>query len=164
MISKYNHKELNWVDLKAPSKEELEHIFEEYPVPLNIKEKILTKNKEDQTEINYDFIYVSIGGRMIFIACDRFVLSIHSESTPAFDPFSNELELDIVNKEEINNNKILFAHLLKNLFKYNEKELTANDSQIKKLKIKIDKYKKTIKKLTTFILLLLIIIFIIATI
>ncbi len=156
MISKYNHKELNWVDLEAPTDEEIEYIIEKYPVPLNIKERLCSKEKEDKFEMNYDFIYASIENKITFVVCDRFVLSIHQDHMPAFTTFSKELEIDMVSIEQINSNKILFAHLLKNLFKNREKELLSYDNQVRKLKLKLEKNKKKIKKLTIFIILLII--------
>lgn len=157
MISKYNHKDLNWIDLESPSKEEIEHIIEEYSVPQKIKELLYSKDKSDKFEISYDFIYASIEDKITFIACDKFIISIHEKSMPAFTASSKELEIDMVSIEKINNNKILFAHLLKNLFKNREVELSHTYKQIEKYRNQILEKKKQLKNRQTLIIILTII-------
>jgi len=157
MISKYNHKELNWIDLESPTKEEIEHIIEEYSVPTKIRELLLNKIKTDKFEIIYDFIYTSIENKITFIACDNYIISIHEDSMPAFTTASKELEIDMVSIENINNNKILFAHLLKNLFKNRELELIHNYKQIEKFKDQILTKNKKLKKRKIAIIILIII-------
>lgn len=156
MISKYNHKELVWIDIEAPTEGEIEHIIEEYTIPLNVKELLCSKDKSDKFEIIYDFIYASIEGKITFIVCDKFILSIHIDPMPAFTTASKELEIDIVSIEKINNNKILFAHLLKNLFKNREVELASSKKQIEKLKNYILENKKQIKNRNIYIIILII--------
>ena len=101
MISKYNHKELNWVDLESPTEEEILHIVEQYPLPQVIKDKLILKKKEDEIDINYDFIYISINNEITLFVNDNFVISIHSGQTKAMDQLSKELELDMVENEKI---------------------------------------------------------------
>jgi len=157
MISKYNHKELNWIDLESPTKEEIEHIIEEYTVPLNIKELLYSKEKDDKFEIVYDFIYASIENKITFIVCDKFIISIHQDPMPAFTTSSKELEIDMVSIEKINSNRILFAHLLKNLFKNREVELSYTYKQIEKFRKQILEKNKQLKNKQTLIIILIII-------
>ncbi len=156
MISKYNHKDLNWLDLEAATDNEIEHILSLYTVPLQIKEKLYDRNKEDKFEVIYDFIYVSIENKITFIVNDSFVISIHDDPMPAFTTFSKEFEIDMVSIENINSNKILFAHLLKNLFKNREVELSHNHNLIEKLKKQIVEKNKSIKKRNIYIIILII--------
>lgn len=156
MISKYNHKELNWVDLDSPQEEEILHTIEQYPLPQVIKDKLILKKKEDEIDINYDFIYISINNEITLFVNDDLVISIHSGQTKAMDQLSKELELDMVENEKINDNKILFAHLLKNLYINSQKQLSDSSNHIKSLKNQITKNNKRIKKLIIFIILLII--------
>ena len=157
MISKYNHKDLNWIDLESGTKEEINHIMEEYSIPSNIQEKLNGNDKEDRFEMNYDYIYASINNRITFIVSDRFLISIHSDPILAFTTSSKELELDMVSIEKINNNKVLFAHLLKNLFKNRETEISSYFNQVEKLKNKISTKNKIIKKRNVIIIILIIV-------
>ena len=145
MISKYNHKDLIWIDFESPTENEIEHILSLYTVPTSIKEKLYDKNKKDEFEIIYDFIYVSIENKITFIVNNNLVLSLHEEPMPAFTTFSKELEIDMVSIENINSNKILFAHLLKNLFKNREVELRAMYKQVEKLEKQVTLRNKIIK-------------------
>lgn len=156
MISKYNHKEINWIDLESPSIEEVEHVLDQYPVSLFIKDMIISGKNEDKIDISYDFIYVSLMNKIIFVVSDKFVLTIHSESMVAFNEFSKEMELDVVGGEKINNHQLLFAYLLKNIYKNNNKQLISNENQIKNLQKKILKKDNKIKKLIIFIILIII--------
>lgn len=157
MISKYNHKDLNWVDIESPTDGEIEHIIDEYSVPPNIKELLYSKNKADKFEMIYDFIYASIDNKITFVVCDKFILSIHECPMPAFTTASKELEIDMVSIEKINSNKVLFAHLLKNLFKNREIELSHSHKQIEKLKHQIIDRNKKIKNRNIYIIILIII-------
>lgn len=156
MISKYNHKELNWIDIESGTKEEIEHIIEEYPVPLNVRELLYSKDKADKFEMIYDFIYASIENKITFIVCDKFIISIHEDPMPAFTTSSKELEIDMVSAEKINSNKILFAHLLKNLFKNREVELSSKSKQIEKFRNQILEKNKKIKNRNIYIIILII--------
>ncbi|HAE36865.1 MAG: hypothetical protein UR85_C0003G0040 [Candidatus Nomurabacteria bacterium GW2011_GWF2_35_66] len=162
MISKYNHKELNWIDLESPSKEEIEHALDLYPIPNSVKERIIIDNREDCVDINYDYTYISVPGKLVFFVTDNFFLSIHDERMDAFSEFSNEVELDVVGGEKINSHKLLLAHLIKNIHLNNHKELTSRVNEIQNLKEELNKNKRKIKIKSIIIicLILLLIIFI----
>lgn len=162
MISKYNHKELNWIDLESPRKEEIEHVIEQYPIPSTIKDKIISKITENEVLVNHDFIYFSVASKVIFFVNDNFVLTIHSDPVKAFNEFSKEMELDVVGGEKINSHKLLFAYLLKNLYMDSEKELFLNREDIKNLKNQIEKKNQKIKKIiiSSVLLIIILIIFI----
>jgi Mg2+ and Co2+ transporter CorA len=162
MISKYNHKELNWIDLESPSKEEIEHALDLYPIPNTIKEKIIIDNREDCVDINYDYTYISVPGKLVFFVTDNFFLSIHNEKMEAFSDFSNEIELDVVGGEKINSHKLLLACLIKNIHINNHKELISRVNEIQNLKEQLNKNKRKIKKQVIIIisLIILLIIFI----
>ena len=87
MISKYSHRELNWVDLESPTEEEVAYILEEYTIPLFIKEDISRKPKEDIVRLDHSFIFAYLNppqfpldenkdNRLIFIANDNFIIII----------------------------------------------------------------------------------------
>lgn len=175
MISKYNHKELIWIDLESPSEEEIFHIIEQYSIPLYIKEEIMLKTHEDRINLDNDFIFASLyfpqaeGGenrdnKLIFVVSNSFILTIHNEPMQALNIFSKEMELDIITEEKlkISNNKLLFAYLLKSLYVNSQKQLVMNYIQIKSLKKQLLKKSKKSKLLTwLFIISLIAIIFIV---
>lgn len=175
MISKYNHKELIWIDLESPSEEEIFHIIEQYSIPLYIKEEIMLKTHEDRINLDNDFIFASLyfpqaegsenrDNKLIFVVSNSFILTIHNEPMQALNIFSKEMELDIITEEKlkISNNKLLFAYLLKSLYINSQKQLVMNYIQIKSLKKQLLKKSKKSKLLTwLFIISLIVIILII---
>ena len=162
MISKYNHKELNWIYLESPREEEIEHAFGEYPIPSIIKDRITSSRREDFVDINYDYIYISVAGKLVFFVNDNFFLSIHNEPMQAFSEFSNEVELDVVGGEKINSHRLLLAYLIKNIHLNNHKDLISKVNEVQNLKEALNKNKRKIKRQTIIIisLIILLIIFI----
>ena len=160
MISKYNHKELTWVDIESPKEEEITHILEEYSIPSFIKDEIMLKSGEQKIDLDRDIIYISfnfpqmlfneeIVNKIVFIVSDDFVITIHNEPIQALKTFSKEIELDIINEEKlkINNNKLLFAFLIKSLFINSQKQLVIECINVLNLKNKILNKNKKLKLL-----------------
>ncbi len=160
MISKYNHKELNWVDMESPKEEEINHIIEEYSIPSDIKNKIISKDLKDIIDINYNYIFTSMNSNLLFFVSDQIVLSIHNGHKEAFDKFSKEIELDALKDNKINNHYLLFAYLLKNLYIDSQKQAELNADQIATLQNhmkNIHKAKRNLIIIVTTLIILLII-------
>lgn len=167
MISKYNHKGLSWIDLESPKEEEITYIFEEYTIPLYIKEDIMAAHNEDIIRLDHDFIFAylnfdNIGNetknqKVIFIICDNYIITIHDNPIKALTEFLKEMELDTFKNEKfnINNNKLLFSYLMKSLFVNSHKQIIKNEIIINNFdSILINKNKKIKKlKITLFALL-----------
>lgn len=177
MISKYRHKELAWIDLESPQKEEFIHVIDEYPKLEFIVNEFDKNIKDHRIELGDDIIFASVNlsevskDKLTFIISDELVLTIHDKPIEAMKGFAKELELDIYSNYEkkIENNKILFAHLLKNLYVYSEKELIKSKSEIQNLKNKVAKHNKKLQKiliLTTslFAVIILILLYVISNI
>lgn len=175
MISKYNHKELTWIDLESPSEEEIFHIIEQYPIPLYIKEEIMLKTQEDRISLDNDFIFASLyfpqllisknkNNKLIFVVSNNFILTIHNEPMQALNIFSKEMELDIITEEKlkISNNRLLFAYLLKSLYVNSQKQLVINEMEVKSLKKQLLQNNKKLKSLTLLSIISLIVIILIS--
>lgn len=172
MISKYNHKELTWIDLESPSDEEIFHIVDEYSIPLYIQEEITLRPKEDRINLDNEYIFASlyfsqlsqddkVQNNLIFVVSNSYILTIHNKPMQTLDIFSKEMELDIITDEnnKVSNNKLLFAYLIKSLYVNSQKQLTSNEIKISHL---IEQLQKRIKKTklykTLFIISLVVII------
>jgi hypothetical protein len=168
MISKYSHKGLSWIDLESPKEEEITYIFEEYTIPIYIKEDILSGNKDDIIRLDHDFIFAYLNffndslsphgnEKVIFIICDNYIITIHDNPIKALTLFLKEIELDTFKNEKfnINNNKLLFSYLMKSLFVNSHKQIIQNEIIINNFdSILINKNKKIKKlKITLFALL-----------
>lgn len=174
MISKYSHKELIWADLESPEDTEITYILEEYNIPSIIKEEMILAQKEDVIKLYNDYIFASlcfpqlapdknVDNKLIFIASDKFIISIHNEPIHALHAFLKEMELDTMgeSKANIDDNKLLLAHLLKSLYVNSHKQIIASDAKIKYLKNQIIKNNKKLKLLTLLAIITLVVIIII---
>lgn len=166
MISKYKHKGLNWVDLESPTEEEIAYILEEYTIPIFIKDEISSYPKNDIVRLDYGFTFAHLNlsrvphaeknnNRLIFIANDNFIVLIHDEPIDNLRELSKDMELDTLTEEKFgsNNNKLLFAHLLKNIYTNSQKQIFERDARIKHLQDKITKNNKKSKSIIIYILL-----------
>jgi Mg2+ and Co2+ transporter CorA len=171
MISKYNHEGLTWIDLESPSEEELTYIMEECYIPGIIEEEIRAKTEETKIKMYSDFIFTSLyfsqtiyeenrtsNNKIIFVACDNFVLTIHDKPILALSEFLKNIELDssIKDKLEIRNNQILLACLLKSLYVNTEEQLIVSNVHARNLVKKITQNEHKFKFWRTFSIILLV--------
>ncbi len=171
MISKYMHKGLNWIDLESPSKEEVAYILDEHNIPIFIKEDIMLASKDDIIRLEQGYIYAHLNtpqvsddqnenDRLIIVANDNFIIVIHDKPIQALGEFSKEMELDIVTEEKFgtNNNKLLFAHLLRSLYVNSQNQLTEKETKIEQLEKQITHDAKKFKSLIFYSILSLLVI------
>ena len=134
MLSKYNHKELTWIDLEKPNNEELEYVLEEYSIPDYIKDMFKMKDDDDKIYSDHNYIYAQLpflslnnlpSDKLIFIVSDDFIIIIHNKPTTYLAEFFKEIELNIISNSKliIDNNRLLFTYLLKSLYTNSEKQL-----------------------------------------
>jgi len=175
MISKYRNKELVWTDLESPQEPEINYVLEEYNIPSIIREEMDTSLNSDIIRLYNGYIYASLSfpqltlnknieNKLIFIASDNYVISIHNEPIRALSAFLKEMELDTIKNEkiDISDNKLLFANLLKSLYVNSHREIISNNTKINNLKEQIIEKNKKIKFLKKLITSLLIIIILIS--
>lgn len=167
MISKYSHKELTWIDLEFPTEDEILYAIEQYSIPGFIKEEILSALKEDKIQLEHGYIFASfeiphaiqvenIDNRIIFVVNDNLVLTIHHDKIKGLTKFSEEMELDIITIGKINNNKLLFAYLLKNLYVSSQQQLVDSTIKIKDFKRQINQDHRKFKKIIAIVILLIV--------
>jgi Mg2+ and Co2+ transporter CorA len=170
------HKGLNWIDLESPSKEEVDYILDEHNIPVFIREDIILKTTDDKIRLEQGYIYVHLNiqqvkddknenNKLVFVANDNFVIVIHTKPMQALREFGKEMELDIVTEEKFGtNNKLLFAHMLKNLYIDSQKQLTKKEIEVDDFKKQVinltKKYKSIIFYLVLSLLIVIILIFI----
>ena len=172
MISKYHHKELNWVDLESPKEEEIIYILEEYTIPIFIKDEIFSKPTNDVIRLDHGFIFAYLNfssdqreksdiNKVIFIISDNYIITIHDKPIETLSEFLKEMELDTIEnkKFDINNNKLLFAHLMKSLFVNSQKQILSNTIRINTLKKQLGRKNKQLISLfllATFLIIVII--------
>lgn len=172
MISKYSHKGLTWIDLESPKEEEIIYILEEYTIPIFIKDEIFSKPTNDVIRLDHGFIFAYLNfssdqsekndtNKVIFIISDNYIITIHDKPIEALSEFLKEMELDTLKNEkfDINNNKLLFAHLMKSLFVNSQKQILSNTIRINTLKNQLSRKNKQLRSLfllATFLIIAII--------
>lgn len=167
MISKYNHQKLAWIDLENPKNEEISYIFEEYSIPKIIRDRIKINKIEAKIDQIDDYIIVYLNfpiiekkseqdNQLICIINDEFIITIHDKYISPLIEFKKDLELNIITEGEmkIDNNKVLFIYLLKDLFLNLKNHLYVEKRNIKKLETQIKLSNKKVKLYKTLFFIL----------
>jgi len=165
MISRYTYKGLTWIDLESPTKGELNHIAEEYKIPLNSKEKqrslasdlntnsnppfvnIVLNFPQSLTE-NFNIIQMEIG----IIINKTIVVTIHHQPMESLDEFSKNFEINAIleNNIDIENTGYLSLQIIKLLYLDFSNQLKNTDQIINNIKRQI--HKKASNRITLEIL------------
>lgn len=105
MISRYTYKNLTWVDLESPSREEIIHIGEEFQLPQLAAEEMINSTLRSKVDLYNDFIYVILHFPIIlhqtgksneqeidFVIGKNFVITTRYEHIDPLHEFSKKIE------------------------------------------------------------------------
>jgi magnesium transporter len=106
MISKYTYKKLTWIDLEAPTREEVRSVLEEYRLPELLEEDLMSPSPRAKVE-RYEnaislVLHFPVLGRknrehieeeIDCIIGKNFVITAHEEPVNALNEFSNLFEI-----------------------------------------------------------------------
>ncbi len=138
MISKYKYKNLTWVDLESPTKEEILHIKEEYELPSLVAEELFTKTTRSKVDLYHDAIYLilhfptvshkhgsSSESEIDFVIGKDFLITTHYEFVDPLHDFSKVFEVNsILDKSDMGTHAgFLFFYIMRELYKHTETEL-----------------------------------------
>ena len=173
MISKYIHEGADFIDIESPTEEEIAYIFEEYDVPIFIKENLKTTSQKDLIKLDNGYIFAYLGiqienkntyqkNKLIIIANNEYVLFLHDNPIEGLQNFKKEMELDALEVEKLfkNDSRLLIAHLLKNLYSGFEKQSSINEARIFSLKKQSAYLNKKVRfwKISTLVLIIILVI------
>ncbi len=143
MISKYTYKGLTWVDLESPTEDELEHVQEQYSIPVIVSEEMRHESIQSKVDLYPGFIYLALHFPQIshnkdrgldkeidFVIGTDFVITTHYEFIDALHEFSKTFEASVVldKDTDINHAGFLFFHLIKGLYMHSRSELHQANS------------------------------------
>jgi magnesium transporter len=168
MISKYTHKNISWIDVENPSHEEIQHLKEEYELPVLAAEElrvktlrgkvdyyekkglvymvlhfptILQHGDEHHNEIEIDFI---IGKDFLITAHYEEILSLKNFA----QIFNTGAELD---KNDFGDHAgFVFFHIARKLYKSSLEQLRAIDEEMELIEDQIfhNKEEKMVRKIS----------------
>lgn len=140
MIATYKHKNVTWVDIEKPTRNEILQIIDDYKIPKSAGEELLTetlKSKIDYYERN-DVIYlvlhfpifdskerVVIEKEIDFILGKDYIITTHYQEVDPFNNFSRVFENEsLLERNNLGQNPgFLFYYMLKHLYKYLDSQL-----------------------------------------
>lgn len=132
MISKYEHKNLTWIDIEKPTREEVLEVMEEYHVHPLAGNELLSPTLRPKVDVYNDQIYMILhfpavshshgksGGQEIdFIIGKDFLITTHYELIDPLHEFSRVFEVNsILDKSNIGDHAgFLFFYIVRELYK-----------------------------------------------
>ena len=142
-IHKYN-KDIVWVDLVSPTREEVTHIMDHYRVHPIVAEELLINTRKPHIDPYAEHIYLVLHFPALkhshseqtvqeidFIIGKKFLITTRYDSVDAIDQFSRVLETgNILHKNEDTHAGFLFYYLIKKLYHSLEDELDYIESAL----------------------------------
>lgn len=150
MISIYNNKQITWVDLENPNKEEIFSLEKKFKitVPHPIVEELLSPTLRSKADVYNNLIYLVLHFPLIkynhekgseievdFIIGKNFLVTTHYQFVPVIHETMKALEMNSVlnRKSEQNNAGILFAHLIKEMYKQSYSQIESINGLLKEI-------------------------------
>jgi magnesium transporter len=150
MITKFKQKNLTWIDIEKPNRNEIIEISEEYKIPKIISEELLTETlkskvdfyeKEDMIYLVMHFPFIDPKERIVvekeidFIISKDFLITTHYQTIDPFFDFSKIFENEsVLERNNVNQNPgYLFFYILKHLYKYLDNQLDGVAVNLEKI-------------------------------
>lgn len=150
MISKFNYKNLTWIDMEKPSKDEILHLMEKYPIPPLVGEELLDETMRSKADLyeKQEIIYLVLhfpaldtktGGykdqEIDFILGKDFIITTHYETIDPLYEFSKVFEVDsILDKGNIGDHAgFLFLYMVRELYKNSNDQLGIIYKDLRKI-------------------------------
>lgn len=152
MISRYNHQGLTWIDLENPSREEIVHLSEEFNIPSVVGDEMFTNSLRSKVDLYDNFIYLILHFPDInnngvieddleidFIIGKNFLLTVRYETVVPITEFSSMFETEGLHTNTKNHGGILFASMMKQIYKQCLDELDTTTDTIRDIEHRIFK-------------------------
>ncbi len=153
MISKYTYNKTTWIDLEAPTKDEVLSLVGEYDIPLLVVDNLLEPTVRSKIDKYDNLIYLTLhfpnmkGGKnkgieqeIDFVVGRDFIITTHYEMIDPLHEFSKIFETNsILNKSKDMGEHagFLFYYLIKELYKNLHLELDDLNKYLLKIERKI---------------------------
>ncbi len=152
MISRYNYKDLVWIDVQSPSQDEVRSLMEEFSIHPLVADELLGPTLRPKVDLYPEFIYLILhfptishkhdGGEdqeIDFIIGKKFIITAHYDQVDQLHEFAKVFEVNsILDKSNIGYHAgfILF-YILKDLYKMLDGELDHINHDFNEIQSKI---------------------------
>lgn len=148
MISRYTYKDVTWIDIESPTKEELVHVMEEFSVPSLVAEETITSTLHAKVELYDEMIYMILHfppsrhgaakdteQEIDFIISKNFLITVHYESIYSIDQFAKLFESQNAFEQGYKNfnGGFLFIEMMKQFYKHSLHKLDDATKTIKEI-------------------------------
>lgn len=138
MLTKYTHRNVTWIDLESPTKEEVHKVMNEYSIHPTVAEELLMPTLKPKVDLYDNFIYLILhfpafkhthnkqrNQEVDFVVGKNFIITTRYDTVDPLHQFSKIFETNsILNKDDIGAHAgFVFFFMLKKLYKALEYEL-----------------------------------------
>ena len=147
MVSKFKHKNLTWIDVEGPTRDEVMHLMEEFALPELVGEELLDKSMRGKVDLYPHFAYMVLHFPIIgrsrdgtryeqeidFIIGKEFLITVHYEPIDPLHEFSRVFEIkSILDKRPMGDHAgFLLFYIMRELYKYSEAQLFEIEEDLK---------------------------------
>lgn len=165
MISKYNFKNITWIDLQSPTPEEVAHLVEEFSLPTLMADEFISETVRSKVDLYKDLIFLVLHfpvsrhqknfkteQEIDFVVGKNLLITIHYELVNPLHEFSKKFEMDaLLDKNNVGNHAgHLFYSIIKELYKNVVTELDTVNPDLKRIEHNIfaGKEKETVRTIS----------------
>ncbi len=157
MISKYTYKKITWIDVESPTREEIDHLSEEYTIPLAVSEELLTSTLRSKVDLHENLIYLILhfpklthkevhqsDQEIDFIIGKDFLITVHYELNNPLHEFSKDFEVKALLEKGIRDEHAgyLFFGIVKELYRDSTEDLEDINSKLHEIERDIFNHKE----------------------
>ena len=152
MIFKYTYKDITWVDIESPTKEDIRQVMEEYDIHPIVADELISPTLRPKVDLYDDFIYLILHFPTIshkhcsdteqevdFIIGKNFLITTHYDVIDPLHEFSKVFEVNsILDKSNIGTHAgFLFFYIMREMYKSSLRELDMIQDVLEKIESKI---------------------------
>src|SRR5574343_309045 len=153
MLMRHNYKNLRWIDVESPTKEEVLHLREEFNIPQPVSDELLSSTIRSKVDLHEGLIYLVLhfpkmaahkteqaDQEIDFILGKDFLLTIHYEKSKPLSDFAKVLEMNTLaskRKSHDDHAGFLFFEVMKLLYRHSHEELESVNDLLHELENRI---------------------------
>ncbi len=143
MLSKYTQKNLTWIDVEAPTKEEIEMLVEEYDIDAEVAKELSISTYRPKVDLHERYMYIVMhfpttdargkvhDQEINFIVGKDFLISVHYDTINPLHEFKKRFEVQMMlNKQIFPHGGFVLIDILKELYKNATTQLETIENKI----------------------------------
>lgn len=152
MTTTYTHKDLTWIDLESPTKDEVRLVMEQYGIHPLVGNELLTPTEHPKVDLYDHYIYLvfhfpavshkhgsEVKQEIDFIVGEKFIITTHYDLIDPLHEFSKVFEVNtLLDKNELGTHAgFVFFYIIRELYRNMTQQLDGVGTILKKIESKI---------------------------